>query len=75
MCSHAAVIQAQLHSDPLAGDPSSNKLLHNSSLSTAEAAAVTKSCHSLLTLALSHTHVCVSTAVPILQMRKVRLQE
>ena len=33
MCSHAAVIEAQLHFSPVAGDPSSNELLRLLTLS------------------------------------------
>lgn len=57
MCSHAAVIEVQLHFSPVAGDPRSNKLLHVSSLSKAVEGAATRSYHSLLILVLYHTHV------------------
>lgn len=55
MCSHAAVIEAQLHFSPVAGDPSSNKLLHVSSRSKVATRAVTRSYPSLVILALNHT--------------------
>lgn len=57
MCSHAAVMEAQLHFNPVAGDRGRNQLLHNSSLSRAAAVAVARFNFELLIWALSCIHV------------------